>query len=455
MPRIVFLHYHGIGHLNPFFPLARILLDNEYEVFFAGVEAFRGHVEQAGFEFHPLRSVPFGLGFETWLNTIEKKKNIYLASLRDRISDRVYHKREKDLTAMLAHLCPDIILIDGAQITDFIVLYPHIKGKDVRVGIFHAMLPTHVLPGRPPANSAAFPEHQAQVMRATIKMKWLKAIRALKQKLLYAFFDDRYIVDRRIKKNKVSKNYRSRVDSLFYFNAKNIPELIPVPKEFDFPKFKIPAMHHYLGFTVNKVSNGSINREYHEQRSDILLRKHRDGCALLYCSFGTTGTGKKAIVLLFLRKLIEVAISRRYLLVISTDHLNDLRLIDSNRVFLFSSVSQVDMLSFSDLFITHGGLSSIKEAIVAEVPMLMYPVHGDYDPIGNSARVAYHELGLRGNIRTDLPTDIGQKVNTLLTDKRYVNNIKLMRKKNSHYKSETFIDLINNLPHISAPSSIG
>ncbi len=75
MPRrIVFLPYHGFGHINPCLPLAALLREAGNYVMFAGVAYFRQHLTQQGYAYHTLRTVPFGMSFERWHNTQQKKK---------------------------------------------------------------------------------------------------------------------------------------------------------------------------------------------------------------------------------------------------------------------------------------------------------------------------------------------------------------------------------------------
>lgn len=68
-------------------------------------------------------------------------------------------------------------------------------------------------------------------------------------------------------------------------------------------------------------------------------------------------------------------------------------------VQLTSWVPQVEMLQRSDLVITHGGTSTVLEAIEAEVPLLIYPITNDN--CGNAARVVYHNIGVMGHPRDD------------------------------------------------------
>ena len=71
--RIAFILYHGTGHFNACFHLARKLKE-QHDVTFAGVEFFKHYVESQGFQYYPFRSVPFGLNLENWINKIKKKK---------------------------------------------------------------------------------------------------------------------------------------------------------------------------------------------------------------------------------------------------------------------------------------------------------------------------------------------------------------------------------------------
>src|SRR5258706_14217271 len=59
------------------------------------------------------------------------------------------------------------------------------------------------------------------------------------------------------------------------------------------------------------------------------------------------------------------------------------------------------------MMITHGGLGSIKECILFGVPMMVFPLGRDQPR--NAARVVYHRLGLRADIR-NVSTDIIQSL---------------------------------------------
>jgi hypothetical protein len=61
-------------------------------------------------------------------------------------------------------------------------------------------------------------------------------------------------------------------------------------------------------------------------------------------------------------------------------------------VTLAKWVPQAEILSSVDVFVTHGGLSSIKEAVAMKVPMLVLPFA--WDQAGNAKRVEFHKIGI-------------------------------------------------------------
>ena len=113
--------------------------------------------------------------------------------------------------------------------------------------------------------------------------------------------------------------------------------------------------------------------------------------------------------------------------------------------YTFETVPQLEILKNTDIFITHGGLNSIKEAIYAETPMLIYPVHPEYDPRGNAARVFYHGLGLRGDIVSESIDEIKSKVRQLLSNKVYRENLRRLKNIDGLYMGKAFLDSMERI----------
>jgi zeaxanthin glucosyltransferase len=445
--RVVFLCYHAFGHINPCLKIAETLKQDGDDVYFAGVGFFQDYVQQQGFRYYILEAYPFGLGLETWVNKVEKRKHVYLSALRDRLNDRLAKSRETDLYWMLKGLNPDIILLDAFQATDFILLYQHLKQSDIKIVLLHATLSTKITSNFPPVNSDAFPEDTAAVEQAIRKMRWQQFLKTVRKKFLNIGLDEKFIIKRRIKKNEIPQKYISHQNNLLNFAIDNIDEFVLLPKEFDFPNTISEMLRHYIGFLPTETRNGETDVNYDRQVSAIRRMKTDSAIKVVYCSFGTIEVKNKKVILGFLQRLVTITQSENFVIIISLKGQPEdvSKLVVSDKVFVFSSVPQLEVLRYTDVFITHGGINSIKEAIYAEVPMLMYPVHSEYDPRGNAARIVYHSLGLRGNAITDSADDIVKKIKELATNPSYKKNIHDLKLKDALYTPQHFLEKLRSV----------
>jgi len=445
--RIVFLFYHGLGHIIAFSKVARILEENNYEVYFAGSGFFKNYISSHDLKFYLLKSYPFGSGLETWITTTERPKHIYLRSLRDRITDRLYKDREVELYWMLEDLRPNIVFIDTLQATDFIIMHAHLKKRGIGVAMLNSMLPSQILPDRPPLNSDLFPEDKTAIKKAVRKIIWSQRKKKWTKKLLYFGFDDHFLIRRRVKKNQIPVQYVSPTPSLLNFTVNSIKELVLAPREFEFPDLVPHANQVYAGFMTETFRKGETVTDYETAAPNIFRLKKENNLKLIYCSFGTIEPKQKNIIASFLRKLIPVAIAENYILVISLkSKLGDLPLLtDSANIHVFNSVHQLEVLNHADLFITHGGLNSIKEAVYAEVPMLLYPIHPEYDPKGNAARISFHGLGLRGYAVTETEEGIKVKIKDVLSNPNFKRSVKALKQKDMLYTAEGLVEIIKSI----------
>ena len=173
---------------------------------------------------------------------------------------------------------------------------------------------------------------------------------------------------------------------------------------------------------------------------------------LIFCAFGTIEPSDSKVILSFIKKLTQVTVRRNYILVVALKSKQEdvAKLRTRENIYIFNFVPQLQVLKHADLFITHGGLNSIREAVYAEVPMLLYPIHPEYDPIGNAARIAYHQLGLRGKAATDTEEDIGQKLEELLSNPLYKTNVQKLKQRDlQQYTPDYFIEKLNSINPLS------
>lgn len=445
MQTVIFLVYHGMGHFNACFRIAKILQQN-YNVVFAGAGFFRDYMESQGFMYYPLKTVPFGMGFEAWVNEQNKGKRIYLNSLKDRWRDTLYKSREAEFNQLLHDLSPDYIFIDAYQSTDFIVLYPYLKERSIKVGFIQTMFPTSISENYPPINSLVFPGDQKGIKKAIKKFHFTKFRKKIKQEILYFGMSDEAIISRRIARNGIPREYRSSETALRGVAFSTIPEFVLAPKEFDFEETISTDRRHYIGFMSDPDRIEISDMEYFKIDS-IILKKLRDTQgSLLYCSFGSVKTNDTYAVNSFIQKLLETVRNHNCIVIISVNSILQDQNFDNipENAYFLKAAPQLEILKRADVFISHGGLNSIKESIRAEVPMLIYPIHSDTDTMGNSTRVVYHKLGLRGDLLGDSEEDIGKKLEALINDDTFKENISKLRKIDETYSGK-FMEYFKDL----------
>jgi len=402
------LPFHGFGHFNGLFGVAREL-QKSHHVVFAANGYFRNHVTSRGFKFRTLATYAFGAGLEGWIHTdIKKSKHPNWRNLVDRWKDTLYHERFAELSKVLDEVKPTHVLVDSQQATDVIVL----KAIDpkLRISIVSVSPPYLLIPGLPPINSTAMPGNSDDAYA-----KALKAIKAKvwRQKKKYLGLDDRAMVDRRLRRNKM-KHLKDIYPSLITFTvaSKYVDVYVLTYKEFDF---------HHPHLDNFKYVGAHPDKEYKEPKSDyyrqICEETKRQGRKLIYCSFGTVPT--KRDVKGFQERLGKVAEEFDARLLLSTN---------------LNWVAQQTVLQYADVFVTHGGMNSIHEAIRSKVAMIAYPVSPEFDQPGNSSRIVYNGLGLRGDLEMDTVDDIRAKLKEV-----FENRSKFKTMDTSAYPIDNFI----------------
>jgi UDP:flavonoid glycosyltransferase YjiC (YdhE family) len=76
------------------------------------------------------------------------------------------------------------------------------------------------------------------------------------------------------------------------------------------------------------------------------------------------------------------------------------------------------------VLICHGGLGTLKEAILCGVPAIVFPQA--FDQWGNAARVVHHHLGLQGASQSSAE-EIRKMIDTVLTEGRIRNSVRHMQ----------------------------
>ncbi|MBR5520847.1 MAG: hypothetical protein IKU54_02515 [Oscillospiraceae bacterium] len=96
---------------------------------------------------------------------------------------------------------------------------------------------------------------------------------------------------------------------------------------------------------------------------------------VIYISFGTIIKEART----FFRTCVETFRNENYDVIISCGDRFDtgrIKNIPSN-IHFYSSVPQIDVLKMADVFVTHGGMNSVSEALVSGTPMVIIPFASD------------------------------------------------------------------------------
>ncbi len=165
-----------------------------------------------------------------------------------------------------------------------------------------------------------------------------------------------------------------------------VPELVLAPREIDFPRIPSWTPRRYAGACV----------ETRRPEPAFPWARLDDRRSLAYCSLGTYSSNYRHRNRFFQTVLAVFRQRPDWQLVLQAGEDDDLPS-SSDNVIVSARVPQLALLERASLFITHGGFSSIRESVYFGVPMIVFPCW--LDQHGNAARVLFHRLGLRGDIR--------------------------------------------------------
>lgn len=192
----------------------------------------------------------------------------------------------------------------------------------------------------------------------------------------------------------------------------HMKSIILTPSCFEYPFYKEHKLDKHVWVPSENRYNKAISN------IEVPLPANSD-LKLIYFSMGTIATGNS--VLYLLRLLIEVVKENSaYFLIASCGNLlESVNNHASERISLLRTVQQSKLLHICDLFVTHGGLNSVKEAIEAGVPMLVFPINEKSDQPGNACRIVYHGIGMRSKIHRVSKKSLKNNISKILKTDTY------------------------------------
>lgn len=141
---------------------------------------------------------------------------------------------------------------------------------------------------------------------------------------------------------------------------------------------------------------------------------------VIYISLGTIIKGNTA----FFQNCIEAFRGENVDVIVSVGQKFDIKKLKNvpENIHIYNSVPQIDVLEFTDVFVTHGGMNSVSESLVKGTPMVVIPFVSD-QPV-NARRIEELGFGKRMEYKQIASESLKQTVFSVLHDKKIASNMK-------------------------------
>jgi UDP:flavonoid glycosyltransferase YjiC (YdhE family) len=400
--------------LYPSVELARRLASDGHEVILAGLPAVasaaRALADHHGLGFLALE----GSLLREFLAVDAGKGRIRrLFAFRRRRREAQTALNVEEFRRTLVELSPDLLLADVELHEQILVA----AGAGVKTALLNPFASIWRRPGLPPSHCFVCPGIGWRGSRWGLGLLWLAARlrkrgRAWRQKLRHVGCD-RLSLLRRLARDQGFDFHRGTDDSqwLIPFTYRYLPVLSLHAREFEFPHEPPPRVTYAGPMVLEKRMDRSLPPE-DRARLDAILARHRPSREtgrkrLIYAAFGSVFSTDGD----FLRRLsAAVAEEEDWELVLSLsgrDAGDSSGLLPESlpkplleNVHRFDWLPQLEVLEHADAAVTHGGINTLDECVLAGVPILVYCGH-ETDMAGNTARVVHHGIGIAGDRRKD------------------------------------------------------
>jgi len=421
MARILIVAAGFPSILYPSVELARRLAVAGHYVTFAGLAASRKLVEHHGLAFLPLEPSHY----EEFLEKDAKGGGLSrLLNLENRRRQAAESMGVAGFSRKVLEVNPDLLVIDGEMHEHVIAA----SATGVPIAVLNSFVSVWKRPGLPPPHCLVRPGVGWKGTRLGTSLLW-SVLRWRKRRRAWSLWlrrvgCDRLSILRRLA-HEASFDFRHETDFsqwLAPFTYRRLPVLSLHGLALEFPH-RPPDRVRYVG---PMVLTSRVDRPMAEESQKALeaifhRRRAGGGRKLIYAGFGSVFSTDRA----FLRRLLGVVQERpSWELLLSLSEQVDPADLGPlpERVHAFPWVPQLRVLEHADVAITHGGINTIDECVLNAVPVLIY-CGFETDMAGNTARVVHHEIGLEGDRRRDGTQAIRGRVDRLLREPRFQQNV--------------------------------
>ncbi|MDI1279130.1 glycosyltransferase [Methylobacter sp.] len=431
MAMVVFCVHPFAGSVYASLKLANDLKIMGHQICYFGVKDCQKFIEPNGFDF-----IPF---FEHWLpeNTFtdtEKEQTNKLLNGFEKIREarhKIKHTKacidalisgqDKEYFEAIAKLKPDLMVIVATNYDSFIWALMAYKAGIKTIYLHDTLCRSETILSPPVASNLVPDDSLTSKIRIALAWK-LFLLTKLSRESLFSLIGIGLSHFYNVKKLANHYNYPvNLIDTATDLAAPKLKlvELVTCSAELEFSNTN-QVGRYYIGMSID---TGRVQPDFPWQRIN-------DNQPLIYCALGSLNYLKKQERIDFHQIVIDTAkLYKQWNLVIAIgDQLSveQFQSIPAN-VVLVNRAPQLDLLKKTSIMINHGGTNTIKECILFGVPMIAFPI--GFDHPGNSARVVYHGLGLKGNIKGLTVKKMSEMLEQINNNSYYRIQMKLMRKK--------------------------
>lgn len=391
MKNILFITLPFKSHYYPVFNLAKDYANNGYKVYFTGNQYTEAFILT---EHYNCISVNYMI--ETQIINFKNAFGYFLKSISDkgfrRNKYKDFYKVQNSIVTAIRTLKPIKIFLE-INISEYYLFF---QKFNIETELFSIYLPTQRRSGIPPLNSNFVP-NGGLISNILCEILWYqyqtkKKVQKIIQETAFWKCSDDFFLNNICKKNGIKI---SNVLSSDFFHSKGIKQLknnIMCAQNLEFSNFK--------AFDNEVFQHDYKNRgRFHENDPnsieiiELVRAEKAKGKKLVIMSFGTFAYGNRKADT-FIENIFEIIQNTTNIFLV-VSHLGEFKVPHSDKILISQWIPQLQVLKFTDLMITHGGLGTYKECVDAGVKMLVAPINLELDQLGNAARIEANGYGKR------------------------------------------------------------
>ena len=412
MSTIVIMPFHWAADMNASFALARKLKTRGHRIFYLTIPDTEDRIRAQGFDWLPVFNQVFPKGELEKQSASETQGKAYgAAEFKARLHGMCELLRNDEISRATRSVSPDLFLVSSGM--------PWVGIAAGKTGVPVIQFSSTVISiedwSVPPFRTDLVPDNSL-LSSMRIALAWKKLF--LRRRFLKREWD----ISGELKALARDCGFpRDKIDfAVETWPRLVLPELVFCPKEFDFPRRKIPEGAFFVEASIDL-----------ERKDDSFpWSRIEGGRPVVFCALGSLVATKAAPqASRFFQMFLDAIKERPTLQAVAAigSYLKPEEFDCPANAVLVSHAPQIELLKRCAVMVGHGGFSSVKESIYMGVPMLLVPFY--YDEPGNAARVVYHKIGLRLQMEEVSAGALGAGIDRLLEDREYRDNMVKMSQK--------------------------